>query len=88
MVRSHESPAVTTSVVRIVVDGWTWVRGEADNTRRAKRLLLEALGANGWPAEPVDITITPGGFIRVPFPRDYDREAAHVGGAPIGISSG
>lgn len=79
MVRSHESPAVTISVVRIVVDGWTWVRGEADNTRRAKRLLLEALEAIGWPAEPADITITPGGFIRIPFPQDYDREGGSCG---------
>ena len=76
---SHESPAVTTSVVRIVVNGWTWVRGEADNTTRAKRLLLEALEADGWPTEPADVTITPGGFIRVPFPRSYDREGGSRG---------
>ena len=74
MVMSRDNPAVTTSVVRVVVNGWTWVRGEADNTRRAKRLLLEALEADGWPSEPTDVAITPGGFVRIPFPREYDHQ--------------
>ena len=68
---------MTTKVVRVVVNGWTWVRGEAENTTRAKRMLSEALEADGWPEERADVTITPGGFIRVPFPRAYD----HDGGA-------
>ena len=76
---SDESSAMTTSVVRIVVNGWTWVRGEADNTRRAKRLLLEALDAGVWPTVPADVTITPGGFIRIPFPQNYDREGGSRG---------
>ena len=69
----------TTSVVRIVVNGWTWIRGEADNTKHAKRMVLEALEADGWPPEQADIAITPGGFIRIPFPRSYDREGGSRG---------
>ena len=66
-------------VVRVVVDGWTWVRGEANNINRAKRMLLDALDADGWPQERADVTITPGGFIRVPFPRSYDRDGGGRG---------
>lgn len=65
---------MTAKVVRVVVNGWTWVRGETDNTTRAKGMLSEALKANGWPEVRADVTITPGGFIRVPFPRSYDRD--------------
>lgn len=71
--------AVTPGVVRVVVNGWTWVRGEARNTTRAKRMLLEALEADGWPQERADVTITPGGFIRAPFPRVYDRDGGARG---------
>ena len=63
---------VTMNVVRVAVKGWTWVCGEADNTTRAKRMLLEALDAEGSPRKQVDVTITAGGFIRVSFPRTYD----------------
>ena len=71
--------AVSTNVVRVVVKGWTWVCGEADNTTRAKRMLLEALDAEGWPRKQVDVTITAGGFIRVPFPRTYDSKGGACG---------
>ena len=70
---------MTTSVVRVVVNGWTWVRDEADNATRAKRMLLEALKADGWPQKQADITIAPGGSIRIPFPRTYDREGGARG---------
>ena len=40
---------MTAKVVRVVVNGWAWVRGETDNTTRAKGMLSEALKANGWP---------------------------------------
>ena len=70
---------MSTNVVRVVVKGWTWVCGEADNTTRAKRMLLEALDAEGWPRKQVDVTITAGGFIRVPFPRTYDSKGGACG---------
>ena len=70
---------MTTRVVRVVVDGWTWVCGEASNTTRAKQMLLQALEDDGWPRNQADITITPGGFIRVPFPETYDREGGSRG---------
>ena len=31
------------------MNGWTWVRGEASNTTRAKGILLKALEEDGWP---------------------------------------
>ena len=68
-----------TTLVRIVINGWTWVHGEWDNTTRAKRMLLDALDADGWPRKRVDVVITPGGFIRVLFPRTYDRDGGSRG---------
>ena len=61
------------------MDGWTWVRGEPKNTASAERMLSEALETEGWAEERVDVTITPGGFIRVPFPRAYDRDGGARG---------
>ena len=51
-------------IVRIVVDGWTWHRGQKDNVAHARRLLVKALKEN-WPSR-VDFAVTPGGFVRVP----------------------
>ena len=42
-------------------------------------MLLEALESDGWPSVPADVTITPGGFIRIPFPQSYDREGGSRG---------
>ena len=67
------------SVVRIVVDGWTWVRGEADNTDRARWMLTDALREDGWPRARATVTITPGGFVRIPFPQEYVRESGARG---------
>ena len=36
-------------IVRIVVDGWTWQRGEEDNVAHARRLLVKALKREDWP---------------------------------------
>ena len=52
-------------IVRIVVDGWTWQRGEEDNVAHARRLLVKALKREDWPSR-VDFAVTPGGFVRVP----------------------
>ena len=70
---------MTTSVVRIVVDGWTWVDEEPDNTDHARRMLSDVLNEDGWPQKQVDVTITPGGFIRAPFPREYERDGGKCG---------
>ena len=43
----RERGAVTTKIVRIVVDGWTWVDDEPDNTIHARRMLSEALNDDG-----------------------------------------
>ena len=67
------------SVVRIVVDGWTLVRGEGDNTDQARRMLTDALGQDGWPRGRATVRITVGGFVRIPFPREYDREGSSRG---------
>lgn len=69
----------TTRVARIVVDGWTWVDEEPDNTTHARRMLSDALKKDGWPQTQLDVTITPGGFIRAPFPREYERDGGQCG---------
>ena len=34
-------------------------------------MLLEALESDGWPRKRADVTVTPGGFVRAPFPQEY-----------------
>ena len=70
---------MTSTVVRVVVNGWTWLSGEADNATLAKAMLLGALEADGWPQVRADVTITPGGFIRAPFPDGYDQDGGARG---------
>lgn len=57
------------TVVRIVVCGWTWEDGQRNNIKNAAGFLLQAFRSNKWPDEPATFTVTPGGFIRVPFPK-------------------
>ena len=67
------------TAVRVVVNGWTWLSGEADNVTLAEAMLLGAVEADGWPQVRADVTITPGGFIRAPFPHAYDRDGGARG---------
>lgn len=59
-------------VVRIVVDGWTYWRGQQDNSAEARSMLLDAFASDLWPTVPVAVTVTPGGFIRTRLPPGYD----------------
>ena len=62
------------TIVRIVVDGSP--SGDLkDNTNKARGMLMDAFNSDFWPASVATFAITPGGFIRVPFPSDeYDGE--------------
>ncbi|MDE0344137.1 MAG: hypothetical protein OXK82_13385 [Deltaproteobacteria bacterium] len=42
-------------------------------------MLSDGLKSTGWPQKQVDITITPGGFIRAPFPLGYERDGGKCG---------
>lgn len=55
------------SIVRIVVDGWTWCKGQADNVDKASSFLAEAFDSKEWPGR-IKYAVTPGGFIRTGFP--------------------
>lgn len=59
-------------VVRIVVHGWTYWRGQQDNRSEARSMLLDAFASDLWPPVAVAVTITPGGFIRTRLPCRYD----------------
>ena len=54
-------------VVRIVVDGWTWCKGQTDNFDSAACLLIKAFDSDNWPAQ-AKYAVTPGGFIHTRFP--------------------
>ncbi len=54
-------------VVRVVVDGWTWCKGQETNVADARRMLLKAL-SSGERLGRVMFAVTPGGFVRVRFP--------------------
>ena len=61
------------AIVRIVVNGWTSRRAKSDNYAAARRLLVKAF--RRWPdSRVVKYSVTPGGFIKAPFPRDYSGE--------------
>ena len=62
----------TPRVVRIVVSGPTYQRGQPDNRNRARAMLSDASASNRWPGGVATFTVTPGGFIRSRLPRDYD----------------
>ncbi len=58
------------TVVRIVVEGFTWRRRDKENFAQAKKMLDRAFHL--WPENvTAKYTITPGGFIRTPLPQDY-----------------
>ena len=58
-------------VVRIVVKG-SPSGSRASNSRKARDMLMQAF--KNWPAltTPVPFAVTPGGFVKMPFPRSYD----------------
>lgn len=56
-----------TTIVRVVVDGWTWCKDQGDNITDARRMLVKALKSRAWRSR-VDFAVTPGGFVRVRFP--------------------
>ena len=57
----HSQP----DVVRIVVDGTSYVPWKSENLTDAREILLEAFKA--WPSELARFAVTPGGFIRFPL---------------------
>ena len=64
--------STTPDIVRVVVDGWTYWRGQLDNTEEARAMLLTAFASDSWPADPATFTVTPGGFVRACLPVDFD----------------
>lgn len=64
-------PESQVPVVRIVVDGGPSLKSEPTNFERARRMLLRAFADNGWPGNAM-FAVTPGGFIKAPFPEDWD----------------
>ena len=55
-----------TSIVRVVVDGWTWHTGQHDNVADAREMLLQALKSSALPHR-ANFIVTPGGFVRTRF---------------------
>lgn len=62
---------INPTIARIVVNG-SPSGNSKDNTNKAHRMLLDAFNSTRWPSGTATFAITPGGFIRVPFPREYD----------------
>lgn len=56
-----------TPIARVVVDGWTWHKGQDDNIDDAREMLVQGLESDVLPSRAKFI-VTPGGFLRVPFP--------------------
>ena len=54
------------TVVRVVVDGWTWCKCQEDNISDARQMLLDAFEIEKWPSQAT-FAVTPGGFVRIPF---------------------
>ena len=57
-------------IVRIVVDGCPSLRSKETNFARARRMLLRAFADNRWPGSAM-FAVTPGGFVKAPFPDDW-----------------
>ena len=66
-------PEYDIPVVRIVVKGCPSTRSEKTNIPRARNMLLRAFEDNHWPGNAM-FAITPGGFVKAPFPDPWDRE--------------
>ena len=64
-------PEIDLPIVRIVVDGCPSLKSEATNFARARRMLLRAFADNRWPGNAM-FAVTPGGFVKAPFPGDWD----------------
>ena len=61
----------TAPLVRVVIRGWTYWKGQLENRKEARAMLLDAFASNSWPAGVATLAVTPGGFIRTRLPRDY-----------------
>lgn len=61
-------PEIEVPVVRIVVKGCPSRKSEPTNFMRARNMLLRAFEDNRWPGHAM-FTVTPGGFIKAPFPK-------------------
>ena len=64
-------PEIEVPVVRIVVKGCPSTRSEPTNVVRAHDMLLRAFADNLWPGNAV-FTVTPGGFVKAPFPNGWN----------------
>ena len=58
-------------IVRVVVEGRPFAKPGGDNFRRARRMLLRAFEDNHWRGRAL-FAVTPGGFVRAPFPDDWE----------------
>ena len=69
-------PGSELPIVRIVVDGCPSANSEETNFARARRMLLRAFADNRWPGNAM-FALTPGGFVKAPFPdtNDWDGES-------------
>ena len=66
-------PETDLPIVRIVVDGCPSLRSKATNATRARNMLLRAFADDRWPGNAM-FAVTPGGFVKAPFPDDWDGE--------------
>ena len=73
-------PEIDIPVVRIVVKGCPSTRSEETNVRRARNMLLRAFGDNIWPGNAM-FAVTPGGFVKAPFPDPWDGKRGWSSGA-------
>ena len=64
-------PESEVPVVRIIVKGCPSTRSERTNVLRARNMLLRAFEDNHWPGNAM-FTVTPGGFVKAPFPDGWD----------------
>ena len=67
-----KSASTSALVVRIVVCGSTYRQNQLDNRDDARAMLLEAFASKQWPSGRAFVAITPGGFVRIRLPHDYD----------------
>ena len=58
-------------VVRIVVEGCPSTRAKGTNVERARDMLMRAFADNRWPGNAT-FAVTPGGFVKAPFPERWD----------------
>ena len=64
-------PENEVQVVRIVVEGCPSARANGTNVERARDMLVRAFADNRWPGKAT-FAVTPGGFVKAPFPERWD----------------